>query len=79
MFGHLGVSAILAVAFVVLAVAMLYLLPVCLVCRKAGYPAWLGVAAAVPVANLLLLWFLALAKWPVQQEAGAAPGDLRAG
>ncbi len=76
MFGHLGFSAILAVAFILLSVGVLYLLPVCLICRKAGYPAWLGVAAAIPVANLLLMWFLAQAEWPVEDGTGVVPGNL---
>ncbi|MDD5563030.1 MAG: hypothetical protein PHQ91_04890 [Thermoanaerobaculaceae bacterium] len=73
MFGHLGFPEVALICLTALFVGLLFLLPACLVCRKAGYPAWLGVAAIVPVANILLLWFLALAKWPVDRGMG----DLR--
>ena len=36
--------------------------------RKAGYSFWLGLVMVVPLANLaMLIWFL-VAKWPIQQE-----------
>jgi hypothetical protein len=34
------------------------------ICRRAGFSPWLGVVAIVPIANIVLLWFLALAEWP---------------
>jgi hypothetical protein len=48
--------------------ALIVVVPACLVCRKAGYPAWLGVAAILPVANIVLLCFLAFSKWPLEQR-----------
>ena len=33
----------------------------------AGYAPWLGVLAVVPLVNLLLLWFVALAEWPASK------------
>lgn len=48
----------------VLIMAALLIYPAARICRKAGFSPWLGIAAVVPGANLLLLWYLALAKWP---------------
>jgi hypothetical protein len=39
--------------------------------RRAGFFPWLGGLAIVPIANIVLLWFLAIAKWPAA-AAGAA-------
>ena len=38
--------------------------PMARICRRAGFSPWLGVIAIVPIANICLLWFLALASWP---------------
>jgi hypothetical protein len=46
--------------------------PTCLICRRAGFSPWIGVVAIVPIANIVLLWFLALAKWPAAGPGGAA-------
>jgi hypothetical protein len=60
MFGSLGLPELLVV--VVLAAAVVW--PAARVCAKAGYSPWLGLASILPGANILLLWFLALAEWP---------------
>jgi len=46
--------------------------PTCLICRRAGFSPWLGVVAIVPIANIVLLWFLALAEWPAAGPGGEA-------
>ena len=38
--------------------------PTSRVCRRAGFSLWFGLWAIVPIANIVLLWFLALAEWP---------------
>ena len=60
MFGYIGVPELL----VLLVVAATFIWPATRICAKAGYSPWLGVAIVVPLANLILLWFLALAQWP---------------
>lgn len=44
------------------------------ICMKAGYPGALGLLMAVPVVNLVFLYYLAFATWPVHKEAPPAPG-----
>jgi hypothetical protein len=38
------------------------------ICAKAGFPGALGLLILVPLVNLLLLYFLAFADWPVMQR-----------
>ena len=45
--------------------------PTCLVCRRAGFSPWLGVLSIVPIANIVLLWYLALAEWPAVRPRDA--------
>jgi hypothetical protein len=50
--------------------------PICLsvICRKMGYSPILGFLAVVPYAGsligIVLLWYMAFAKWPRWEEAG---------
>jgi hypothetical protein len=42
-------------------------------CRRLGYSGWFSLAMLVPLANILLLYFLAFSAWPQgQQQAGSA-------
>jgi hypothetical protein len=43
--------------------------PTVRICRRAGFPGWLGLIAILPIANVLLLWFLAWAPWPALKPA----------
>lgn len=50
-------------------VAVLAVVPVWRICAKAGYSGWLGLLVLVPIANLLLLYFLGFAEWPLERRA----------
>ena len=60
---NVGVPELLVIV-AVLATSLVVMWPAGRVCRRAGFSAWLGVLVMVPVANVLLLWFIALADWP---------------
>ena len=65
MFGSVSVPELIIVA---VAAAVIVVFPAARVCARAGFPAWLGIVAVVPGANILLLWFLAFAEWPSRQR-----------
>jgi energy-converting hydrogenase Eha subunit B len=69
MFGSLGVPELLALVVVGAVSAIIVIWPAARICAKAGYSPWLGLAAVIPIANLLLLWFLAIAEWPQRRAA----------
>ena len=56
----------LLVIFVMVGIIVL---PMWRICAKAGYPGWFGLAALVPILNILLLFFLAFADWPALRRA----------
>ena len=62
--------------FIVVAALCLSLLtvvwPTARICRRAGFSPWLAVLTIVPVANIVLLWFLALAEWPAAPRGANA-------
>ena len=38
--------------------------PAARIARRLGFTPWLGLLAVIPMVNLILLWFVALAEWP---------------
>ena len=59
---------LLLIAMVAAIVALVMIYPATRICRKAGFSPWLGIGIIVPIANLMLLWFLALAEWPARRD-----------
>lgn len=56
-----------------LLVAVLAILPAWRICSKAGYPGWLALLFLLPIANLVLLYFLGFAEWPLERRAASTP------
>ena len=58
--------------FVILVGIPIYLavmvLPLSVICKKAGYSAALGFLGLIPVANICLMFYLAFAEWPITKE-----------
>lgn len=59
----------LALIAVLLGVWLSVVWPAARVCSRLGFSPWFGALAIVPVANLLLLWWLAYTRWPIQDAA----------
>ena len=43
--------------------------PASRICRRVGFSPWLGVLIIVPIVNVVLLWFVALARWPAMRPS----------
>jgi hypothetical protein len=67
--GSLGLPELLIILVITTGYLLLVMWPVGLICRRLGFSPWLGLLAVVPVANLCLLWFVALAAWPVTEHS----------
>ncbi len=52
----------------------LFVLPFWKIFSKAGYSPWLSLIVLVPLANILLLFFLAFSEWPVHREISLLKG-----
>jgi hypothetical protein len=46
-----------------------WVFPLWRIVGKAGYPPALSLLALFPAAGLILLWWLAFARWPVRRDA----------
>jgi hypothetical protein len=56
----------LIVVLAICASIFVVLWPVARVCARLGLSPWLGLLAIVPIGNVLLLWFMAYAAWPIE-------------
>jgi len=51
--------------------AIVFVVPLWRVCERLGFPPWISLAAVVPLANVVLLYFLAFAEWPSERRGCA--------
>jgi UPF0716 family protein affecting phage T7 exclusion len=56
------------IVFMALVVIAIKLLIFCKVFSKAGYSWALGLLMMIPIANIIMAFFLAFADWPVRRE-----------
>jgi len=67
MAGTIGVPELIVVV-VIAAICGILIWPAMRICRRVGFPSWLGVLIVVPIGNVILLWVVALSEWPVEQR-----------
>lgn len=63
MFG-LGLPELIVIAFIGLVV----IFPYWKIFSKAGFSRWLSLTQIIPIPNLVVLFYLAFAEWPVLRE-----------
>ena len=71
MFG-LGFPEVLLLVLLVLVYVGAIAVPAALICHRIGKPWWLSLFALIPVANVALLWFVAVAPWEIPPAPRAA-------
>ena len=69
--GRIGFPELLVV-LVISAMALIIVWPAMRICRRVGFSPWLGILAILPLANVLLVWFVAFAEWPLEKSARQA-------
>ena len=50
---------------------LLYMIPVAMAVKKAGYSSWWCLLALVPFVNVIMLWVFAFASWPILRDRQA--------
>jgi hypothetical protein len=54
------------------ALAVLAIIPSVIIVRRLGFTGWWGIFAGISPINILCLWILAFAKWPVERDASTS-------
>jgi uncharacterized protein (DUF983 family) len=68
---HTGFSELLIIGLVIV-------LPFWKIFSKAGYSPWLSLTMVIPLVNIIMLFYLAFAVWPISRGINRiprAPGD----
>ncbi|MBN2129948.1 MAG: hypothetical protein JW741_10645 [Sedimentisphaerales bacterium] len=71
-----GVFEIVIILFVMVfgvVGALVTVIPFWKICTKAGFPGPLALLMLVPIANIILPFYIAFAEWPVLRQGGGAP------
>jgi hypothetical protein len=56
-----------------LVLVIIVVVPFWRICTKAGYPGGLSLLIAIPLVNLVFLYFIAFSQWPSQSRSASAP------
>jgi len=54
---------------IILAFVFLYFFPTVKILQKAGYSGWWSLLTILPLANIIVLWVFAFARWPNLKDA----------
>ena len=52
--------------------AIIVIIPFWRLCQRAGYSPWLSLLMALPLVNLIFLYFLAFSEWPSRKGTVAS-------
>lgn len=56
--------------WLILALIIAWAVAVGKILKRLGFSPWWGILALVPLFNLIGIWFVALADWPLEERAG---------
>ncbi len=66
--GTIGLAEILIILIIIGMTAVLTVIPFWRICSKAGFPGVLSLLMLLPIANIILPFYLAFAEWPVLKQ-----------
>lgn len=62
--GKIGLPELL----VLIVVIVLIVLPYVKIFQKAGHSGWLAICMLLPILNIIILFWFAFSKWPIEQQ-----------
>jgi hypothetical protein len=68
-----GPAEYLVILVIVIIPIVITVIPYWKICTKAGFPGPLSLLMLVPVANIILLFYLAFADWPSLRQRSPGP------
>ena len=60
----LGIAEIIVILFI----GVIFILPFWKIFTKAGFPGWLSLLLMLPIANIIILFYIAFAEWPALKK-----------
>ena len=68
MFARIGLPELLVLLVIGTLAIGVTVLPFWMIFKKAGFSPWLSLTQLLPIVNLIALFYLAFAEWPIQRE-----------
>jgi len=65
-----GHAELLAISMIFTVMVVVTVIPYWKICTKAGFPGPLALLMLVPIANIILPFYLAFAEWPSLRQSG---------
>lgn len=66
--GSIGLPELTIILVIVGFVGLVAILPFWMIFSKAGFSGWMSLTQIVPLVNVIALFYLAFAEWPIQRE-----------
>jgi heme/copper-type cytochrome/quinol oxidase subunit 4 len=63
-----GVYELIVIFGAFAVMVLLNVIPFWMICTKAGFPGALSLLMLVPIANVVLLFYIAFAEWPAHRQ-----------
>ena len=69
--GPIGLPELLAIGFVLVFGGIVVILPFWMIFSKAGFSGWMSLTQIIPIVNVIALFYLAFAEWPIHRDLAA--------
>jgi len=66
--GSIGFPELIIIFVIVGLAGLVTIVPFWMIFSKAGFPGWMSLALLVPLVNVIALFYLAFAEWPIHRE-----------
>jgi hypothetical protein len=76
MLESIGLPDILIILCIVAVLLVVAILPYWFIFSKAGYSGWVSLTQLIPLVNVVALYYLAFAEWPIQREVRDLKGHV---
>ncbi len=65
---HMGAVELIIILFIAIIAVATGVLPWFWIYKKVGYSPAMGCLMLIPIANIIMLYFLAFTRWPIERE-----------
>jgi hypothetical protein len=69
----LGLPELLGIGFIAALSGVVVILPFWFIFTKAGFSGWLSLTQIIPLVNVIALFYLAFAEWPIHRGGRKEP------
>ena len=71
--GPIGIPELMGISFFLFLGGVVVIVPFWMIFSKAGFPGWMSLTQIIPVVNVVALFYLAFAEWPVHRGTERRP------